>query len=54
MNLKAPAKSVLLISLVLAALAVLGKFVDVPVLSEAAFWFAFFAWLVLGLGTLFK
>ena len=55
MNLSAPTMPVFLISLVLAALAVLGVLVKtIPFVSSYAFWLAIAAYVVLALGNLLK
>ena len=50
MTLHAPAMWVFVLSLVLAVLAVVGVFVEIPYLSMYAFWVAVLAYVVLALG----
>ena len=50
MNLSAPTMPVFLISVVLAALAVIGMFVAIPFVSANAFWVAIVAYIVLLVG----
>ena len=54
MNLSAPTKPVFLISLVLAALAVLGIYMPIPFISGNAFWVAIIAYVVLLAGNVAK
>ncbi len=54
MTLSAPTTIVFLISLVLAALAVIGTFVAIPVISANAFWVAVAGYVVLALGAVLK
>ena len=54
MNLSAPTQPVFLISVILAALAVVGTFVTIPVVSANAFWVAILAYLVLLAGNVMK
>jgi hypothetical protein len=54
MNLSAPTTAVFVISLILAALAIIGKFVPIPFISEHAFWVAIIAYVVLAVGNLFR
>ena len=49
-TLHAPAMWVFILSLVLAVLAVVGIFVEIPYLSMYAFWVAVLAYVVLALG----
>jgi hypothetical protein len=53
-RLSAPTQIVFLISLALAVLAVLGLFINIPVISIYAFWIAIIAYVVLALGCLLK
>ncbi len=54
MNLSAPTQPIFIISLVLAALAVLGVFMTIPVVSGNAFWVAIIAYVILLVGNLAK
>ena len=54
MNLSAPTKPVFLVSLILAALAVISTFVAIPVVSGNAFWVAVIAYVVLLVGNVAK
>ena len=54
MNLSAPTKPLFLIALILAILGVVGKFVDIPVLSEQHFWAVFVGFVVLVIGCVMK
>ena len=54
MNLSAPTMIVFLISLVLAALAILGTLTPLPFVSANAFWVAIIAYLVLLVGNVAK
>lgn len=54
MKLSAPSQVFFLISLILAALAVIGTFVVIPVISVHAFWVAIIGYAVLAIGCLMK
>ena len=54
MNLSPPTTAVFVISLILAALAIIGKFVAIPFISEHAFWVAIVAYVILAVGNLFR
>jgi hypothetical protein len=54
MNLSPPTTAVFIISLILAALAVIGKFVAIPFITEHGFWVAVVAYVVLAVGNLFR
>lgn len=54
MNLSAPTVPVFVISLILAVLAVLGVFANIPFVTAYAFWIAIAAYVVLAIGTLMK
>jgi hypothetical protein len=54
MNLSAPTMPIFLISLILAILAVLGVYIDLPVISGNAFWVAVIAYIVLLVGNVAK
>ena len=52
MTLHAPAMWVFILSLVLAVLAVVGIFVEIPFVSMYAFWIAVLSYVVLALGNI--
>jgi len=54
MNLSAPSTAVFIVSLILAALAVIGKFAAIPFITENGFWVAIVAYVVLAVGNLFR
>jgi hypothetical protein len=54
MNLSAPTTMVFMISIILAALAVIGKFVAIPIISDNGFWVAIIAYAILAIGNLFR
>ncbi len=54
MNLSAPTMPIFLISLILAILAVLGVYVDLPIISGNSFWIAVIAYIVLLVGNVAK
>lgn len=54
MKLTAPSQALFLVSLILAALAVIGVFVVIPVVSAHAFWFAVGGYAVLAIACLMK
>jgi hypothetical protein len=54
MNLSPPTTVVFIISLILAALAVIGKFVPIPFISDQGFWVAVIAYVILAVGNLFR
>ncbi|MBN2416221.1 hypothetical protein JXO52_10285 [bacterium] len=54
MKLNAPKKQVWWIALILAALGVVGRFVDIPVVTEYSFWFLLVGYILLFLGTFLK
>ncbi len=54
MNLSPPSTAVFVISLILAALAIIGKFVAIPFITEHGFWVAVIAYVVLAVGNLFR
>jgi hypothetical protein len=54
MNLSPPTTAVFIVSLILAALAVIGKFVAIPFITEHGFWVAVVAYVVLAVGNLFR
>jgi hypothetical protein len=54
MNLSPPSTAVFVISLILAALAIIGKFAAIPFITEHGFWVAVIAYVVLAVGNLFR
>jgi hypothetical protein len=50
----APSMAVLVVSLLLALIALIGIFVAIPVITPIAFWLAFIAYVILALGTMVK
>jgi hypothetical protein len=54
MNLSPPSTVVFIISLILAALAVIGKFAPIPFITDHGFWVAVVAYVVLAVGNLFR
>ena len=54
MNLSAPTMPVFLISLVIAVLAIVGKFVAIPFVTDNLFWTAILAYVVLFVGNVMK
>jgi hypothetical protein len=54
MNLSPPTTAVFVISLILALLAIVGKFVAIPFISDHGFWVAVIAYVVLAVGNLFR
>jgi hypothetical protein len=54
MNLSPPTTVVFIVSLILAALAVIGKFAAIPFITEHGFWVAIVAYVVLAIGNLFR
>ncbi len=54
MNLSPPSTVVFIVSLILAALAVIGKFAAIPLFTEQGFWVAIVAYVVLAVGNLFR
>jgi hypothetical protein len=54
MNLTPPTTAVFIVSLILAALAVIGKFATIPFITEHGFWVAVVAYVVLAVGNLFR
>ena len=54
MNLSAPTMPVFLVSVALAALAILGAFMPLPVVSGNQFWIAILAYVVLLIGNVAK
>lgn len=54
MNLTPPSTAVFVISLVLAALAIISKFAPIPFITDNNFWVAVVAYVVLAVGNLFR
>ena len=54
MNLSPPTTVVFIVSLILAALAVIGKFAAIPFITEYGFWVAIVAYVVLAVGNIFR
>jgi hypothetical protein len=54
MNLSPPTTIVFIVSLILAALAVIGKFAAIPFITEHGFWVAVVAYAILAAGNLFR
>jgi hypothetical protein len=54
MNLSAPTMPVFLISLILAVLAIIGRFADIPLISDNVFSVAIIAYVVLLVGNVAK
>jgi hypothetical protein len=54
MNLSPPTTAVFVISLILALLAIVGKFVAIPFITDHGFWVAVVAYVVLAVGNLFR
>jgi hypothetical protein len=54
MNLSPPPTVVFIVSLILAALAVIGKFAPLPFITEQGFWVAILAYVILAVGNLFR
>jgi hypothetical protein len=54
MQLSAPTTAVFIISVILAALAIIGKFVAIPFITENGFWVAIVAYIILAVGNLFR
>ena len=54
MNLTPPTTIVFIISLILAALAVIGKFAVIPFITDNGFWVAIVAYVILAVGNLFR
>jgi hypothetical protein len=54
MNLSAPSAVVFIVSLILAALAVIGKFAAIPFVTENGFWVAVIAYVILAAANLFR
>ncbi|MGH6736154.1 MAG: hypothetical protein ACRECX_08750 [Methyloceanibacter sp.] len=54
MSLSPPTTVVFVISIILAALAIIGKFVAIPFITEHGFWVAVVAYVILAIGNIFR
>ena len=54
MNLNAPTQVVFIISLIIAVLALIGHFVNIPFVTQYQFWFAIIGYVVLAAGCVMK
>jgi len=54
MNLSAPTQVVFIISLILAVLALIGYFVNIPIVTQYQFWVAIAGYVVLAAGCMMK
>ena len=54
MNLSPPTTIVFIVSVILALLAVIGKFAAIPFITENGFWVAIVAFVVLAVGNVFR
>jgi hypothetical protein len=54
MHLTPPTTAVFIVSLILAALAIIGKFVAIPFITDQGFWVAIVAYVILAVGNLFR
>lgn len=54
MQLTPPTTVVFIISVILAALAIVGKFAAIPFITENGFWVAIIAYVILAIGNLFR
>jgi hypothetical protein len=54
MSLSPPTTAVFVISLLLAVLAIIGKFVPIPFITDHGFWVAVIAYFVLAIGNVFR
>jgi len=54
MNLSPPTTAIFIISIILAVLAIIGKFVALPFITEHGFWVAIIAFVLLAVGNLFR
>jgi len=54
MKFNAPTQITVLVSLAIAVLAILSRFVSIPNVSANAFWIAVIAWVVLMIGCVFR
>ena len=54
MNLSPPSQAVFIVSLILALLAVIGKFAAIPFVTDNGFWVVVAAYVILAIGNLFR
>jgi hypothetical protein len=54
MNLSPPTTVVFVISIILAALAIIGQFVPIPFITDHGFWVAIVAYVILAIGNIFR
>jgi hypothetical protein len=54
MNLSPPTTVVFVVSIILAALAIIGKFAVIPFVTEHGFWVAVAAYVILAIGNIFR
>ena len=54
MQLSPPTTVVFIISVILAAFAIIGKFATIPFITEQGFWVAIVAYVILAIGNLFR
>jgi hypothetical protein len=54
MQLSPPTTVVFIVSVILAALAIIGKFAPLPFVTEHGFWVAIIAYVILAIGNLFR
>jgi hypothetical protein len=54
MNLSPPTTVIFIVSVILAALAIIGKFAAIPFITEHGFWVAIVAFVLLAAGNLFR
>ena len=54
MNLSPPTTAIFIISIILAVLAIIGKFVALPFITEHGFWVAIIAFVLLAVCNLFR
>lgn len=54
MSLSPPTTVVFVVSIILAALAIIGQFVAIPFITENGFWVAVVAYVILAIGNIFR
>lgn len=54
MSLSPPTTVVFVVSIILAALAIIGQYVAIPFISEHGFWVAVVAYVILAAGNIFR
>ena len=54
MSLSPPTTVVFVVSIILALLAIIGKFVPIPFITEHGFWVAVVAYVILACGNIFR